>query len=194
MTEIPSSKQSLGDQFSGVRGGRLKGCRENLETGARRPLKASPSPSAEYHHGFSSVVKYFPGGKELTARIEEELWRRLQVSAQGGSPVIFDDQYPSTGGQLYELMVGHDRMVADLRPLVFAKLGMPKELVCHPYDICTCLLLELAGGVVAAPEGGPLDIPLDTTSPVAWVGFANSKLARKTQAVLKELCHSHLRS
>ena len=36
------------------------------------------------------------------------------------------------------------------------------------------MLLEEAGGVVTDPWGAPLDAPLDTTSPVAWVGYANA--------------------
>ena len=39
------------------------------------------------------------------------------------------------------------------------------------------MLLEEAGGVVTDPWGEPLDAPLDTTSPVAWVGYANPALA-----------------
>ena len=39
------------------------------------------------------------------------------------------------------------------------------------------MLLEEAGGVVTDPWGQPLDAPLDTTSPIAWVGYANASLA-----------------
>ena len=35
-----------------------------------------------------------------------------------GKAHCFEDQYASTGGQLYELMAGHDRFIADLRPLL----------------------------------------------------------------------------
>jgi len=30
------------------------------------------------------------------------------------SPQVFDDEYIASGGQLYELMVGHDRFLADV--------------------------------------------------------------------------------
>jgi hypothetical protein len=98
---------------------------------------------------------------------------------------VFDDQYISTGGQIAELLVGHDRMVADLRPLVFRKLKQPTALVCHPYDICTELILREAGGIVETPDGKPLRAPLDTTTPVAWVGFANLTLARLARPALR---------
>ena len=100
---------------------------------------------------------------------------------------MFDDQYPTTGGQIYELLVGHDRMLADLRPLVFRRLGLTSPLVCHPYDICTALLLTEAGGVVETPDGRPLRVPLDTTSAVAWAGYANPALARHVRPVLRRL-------
>ena len=40
----------------------------------------------------------------------------------------------SSGGQLYELMMGHDRFVADLRPLLGAP-GQTVWLCAHPYDL-----------------------------------------------------------
>ena len=67
---------------------------------------------------------------------------------------MFDDEYIASGGQLHELLTGRDRFVADLRPLVD-----PAAFACHPYDLCTTLLLEEAGGVVTDPWGEPLDCP-----------------------------------
>ncbi len=95
---------------------------------------------------------------------------------------VFDDEYLSTGGQLHELITGRDRFVADLRPLV-----SDDGLACHPYDVCTALLLEEVGGVVTDPWGNPLDVPLDNVSPVAWVGYANEALAARIGPVLAEL-------
>ena len=85
------------------------------------------------------------------ASLEAELFRRL------GDRHVFDDQYISTGGQLHELITGRDRFVADLRPLV-----SDDGLACHPYDVCTAMLLDEAGGVVTDPWGRPLEAPLDT--------------------------------
>ena len=49
------------------------------------------------------------------------------------------------------------------------------------------MLMEEAGGVVTDPWGQPLDAPLDTTTPVAWAGYANETLARWIGPVLAEL-------
>ena len=60
-------------------------------------------------------------------------------------------------------------------------------LACHPYDVCTAMLLEEVGGVVTDPWGNPLVVPLDNVTPVAWVGYANATLAAQIGPVLAEL-------
>ncbi len=188
MTELPTTKQWRADQFSAVRGAGLRARAFNLHTQTWQRLQVGPSRARDFRQGFSSIAKFFPDGKVLLAQLEEALWTQLHGPAGvGGSPVVFDDQYISTGGQLYELLVGHDRFIADLRPLAFARLGLQSALVCHPYDICTELLLREAGGVVETPEGRPIAVPLDTTSAVTWVGYANPTLAKLARPVLKKL-------
>jgi fructose-1,6-bisphosphatase/inositol monophosphatase family enzyme len=195
MTELPTSKQWRADQFSAVRGCGPRGVvgwAFDLRGGKKTRLRARPSQAKDFEHGFASLVKFFPEGKTLTAEIEEQLWRELQGEHSTGAQLVFDDQYISTGGQLYELLIGHDRMVVDLRPLVFAKLGLASALTCHPYDICTAFLLTEAGGVVETPDGQPLSALLDTTTAVAWVGYANKTLAIKTRPVLRRLIARYL--
>ena len=41
--------------------------------------------------------------------------------------------------------------------------------------------------MVTAPDGRPLRSPLDTTSPVAWVGYANRALARRIGPALRRV-------
>jgi len=195
MTELPIGNQGRADQLSAVRGGGRAGVIAHtldLRTGRRRRFTPRPSPATDFRHGFASLVQFFPEGKALTARIEEELWRSLAGSDPAGTPVVFNDQYLSTGGQLHELLVGHDRMIGDLRPLVFAKLGLKSALTCHPYDICTALVLTESGGIVETPAGRPLSVPLDTTSPVAWMAYANPVLARTVRPVLRGLLRKFL--
>jgi len=64
--------------------------------------------------------------------------------------------------------------------------------VCHPYDICTALIAEEAGCMIQAPLGGNLAQPLDTTSAVAWAGYANPGLARHIRPVLQRLIRQKL--
>lgn len=194
MTELPTSKQWAADQISGVKGCGPHGLvaeRLDVRGGGRRPLAMRPSQATDFRHGFASLARFFPEGKALLARLEEGIWEALYGLGRTASPLVFDDQYIATGGQVYELLIGHDRMLGDLRPLALRKLGIDSALTCHPYDICTALLLQEAGGVVETPEGEPLRAPLDTTSPVAWMGYANPTLASQVRPVLRRLLKEH---
>ena len=161
-----------------MRGTGLVAERLDLRGGAREALTLHPSSATDLEHSFSGFAKFFLPGKPALASLEAELFRRL------GCRHVFDDEYLSTGGQLHELISGRDRFVADLRPLVLDDAG---GLACHPYDVCTAMLLVEAGGVVTDPWGRSLDAPLDNSSPVAWVGYANEALASHIGPVLAEL-------
>jgi len=176
MTELPTTKQGLTDQISGTRGGGVTATRVDVRDGTRSPLPVQPSAATDLEHGFAMVAKFFVPGKVALAQLETELFTRL------GSRDVFDDEYISSGGQLHELLAGRDRFVADLRPLVD-----PDAFACHPYDVCTAMLLEEAGGVVTDPHGAPLDVPLDTTTAVAWAGYANRALADRIGPILADL-------
>ena len=187
MTELPTAKAGAADQYSAVRGGGVRGVRTDLRTGRTRRLAAKPSVARQVTHGYASFAKFFPEGKGVLAALEEKLWRRLCSTDSPHGIAVFDDQYLSTGGQLHELLAGHDRFIADLRPLVPRGRRGSGALACHPYDICTALIAQEAGCVVTAPDGGPLRAPLDTTTPVAWVGYANGALARSIGPQLRRL-------
>jgi len=195
MTELPTSKQSRADQVSGVRGCGPRGLVTTAfdrRTRRRRTITLRPSRARDLRHGFASFARFFPEGKALTARIEEALWDELYGLGSTRSPLIFDDQYIATGGQIYELLAGHDRMIGDVRPLVLGRMGLRSSLVCHPYDICTSFLLQEAGGIVETPDGRPLRAPLDTTSAVTWMGYANPAIARMVRPVLRRVLRRHL--
>src|SRR3989441_2241171 len=133
-TEIPLLKQHLSDQLWTVRGKGLQARRYNRLSGAVEPLTVRPSRANTLDHGFATVVRFFPGAREPLAAIDDEIVRKLGEAVPKRA-VSFEDQYASTGGELYELMAGHDRFVADLRPL-----GGAAGLVCHPLDLCNALL------------------------------------------------------
>lgn len=193
MAEIPTSKQDRADQLSVVRGQGVVAETHDLVRGTRRRWTPRPSRAKNFEHGFASLARFFPEGKALLGEIEEALWRELGVLGKNGGQLVFDDQYISTGGQLFELIVGHDRMLGDLRPLAYAKLGLSSaSLCCHPYDICTALIAHEAGCVVETPEGKALRTPLDTTTPVAWMGYANPTLARMVRPVLRRVLAERL--
>src|SRR5947209_11451564 len=147
-TEVPTTKQTPSDSFWAWRGGGTVGERTDLLSGARYPLAPRPSQAETVEHGFATISKFFPGGKALTAELEEKLMDSVLGRPTDGNPRVFDDQYLSSGGQLYELMVGHDRFNADLRPitLAIAEPHMPVARLCaHPYDLCAELVAREAG-------------------------------------------------
>lgn len=193
MTELPTSKQGQADQLSAIAGRGVVAERIDLLTGRRCRWTPRPSRARHFEHGFASIARFFPEGKALLGAIEEDLWRELGLLGRNGGQLVFDDQYLSTGGQLYELLAGHDRLLGDLRPLVYPKLGFTRAtLCCHPYDIGTLLVAREAGCVIEAPDGSPLRAPLDTTTPVAWMGYANAALARTVRPVLRRVLARHL--
>jgi hypothetical protein len=54
------------------------------------------------------------------------------------------------------------------------------------------LIAREAGCVIERPEGGALRVPLDTTTPVAWMGYANPGLARQVRPILRRILAARL--
>ena len=148
------------------------------------PLNVSPSRSQVITHGFASVVNFFPGTKVLASELMEHVAQELVGEADVTKALVFDDQYISTGGQFYELIVGHDRFNADLRPLLYQIQRQPPGLCCHPYDCAAMLIAEEAGVILTDGLGGPLDGPLDVTTGLSWAGFANAALRQQIEPLL----------
>jgi fructose-1,6-bisphosphatase/inositol monophosphatase family enzyme len=187
MTELPTSKMGWADVLWAIKGRGAQGRRADLRGdggGAGEPLAIQPSNARKIDHGFATVSNFFPGTKELASRTMEYLVRQLIGAADVTKATVFDDQYISTGGQFYELIVGHDRFNADLRPLFYALQGQPEGLCCHPYDCATWLIAEEAGVVLTDGQGNPLDGPLDTTTGLSWAGYANRHLHDAIQPLL----------
>ena len=182
-TEIPLAKQHLYDVLWTVRGEGMRAERVNRMTGAREPLALHPSRATELDQGFATFCRFFPGaGGAALAEIEAQVMDAALGEVRSGSAPCFEDQYICNGGQLYELIAGHDRFVADLRPL----LPGFDRLCAHPYDLATALIAQEAGVIVADPvTGAPLDAPLDVATPVAWVAYANPAIRALVEPALR---------
>jgi hypothetical protein len=192
-TEIPLLKQHLSDQLRAVRGRGVEARRLNRLSGAWEPVTLRPSSARTIEHGYASVARLFPGGRDVLGAIDDEIVAAL-VTPAPGKVECFEDQYASSAGQLYELMAGHDRFIADLRPLVQqarVARGLPRGLCCHPYDLCTWLIAEEAGVILTDPAGAPLDAPFDLAADVAWVGYANPHLRSLVEPVLQAALRRH---
>lgn len=170
------------------RGGGAEAERIDRFSGRRTPLRLRPSRASSLAHGFAKVSRFFPGAREVLAAIDDDVCRRVLGPVRLGKAQCFEDQYLSSAGQLHELIVGHDRFVADLRPLVKETLrrrGVELGICAHPYDLCTDLLAREAGVIGCTPEGRPLDARLALEPNVAWVGYANEAIRRLVEPALQ---------
>jgi len=192
--EIPTTRALLADTLWAVRGGGAFGETINLLTGTRTAFTPQPSRATSIDGGFASFFHPFPGGRETFAALEEELFQSLIGGLDVNRTAVFDEQYLSTGGQLYELMLGRDRLLVDVRGLLFDRFrreGRAPGHACHPYDLSTVLIAEESGVIITDGHGRPLDAPFDTTSDVSWIGYANDSIRHEVEPPLLRLLAKH---
>ena len=190
-TEIPLLKQHLCDSLWAVVGQGASGERYNRLTHECNTLVPRPSQASTIAQGYGAIARFFPGGRAELAAIDDALIERVCGPLEVGKPQAFEDQYISTGGQLYELMMGHDRWIADLRGALAARAGVQTGLCCHPYDICTELIAREAGVIVTDEGEQPLTAPLDVFTNLSWIGYANHALREQLSPLLHALLREH---
>lgn len=187
-TEIPLVKQHLSDILWAERGKGAQAERYNRLTGEKTLLPLKPAKAVTIAHGFATMSRFIPGVGVEATEIYEEIVRRALGEVQAGKAQCFEDQYISTGGQLYELMVGHDRFVADLRPLFeksLGKRGLRLGLCCHPYDLCTELIARELGVIITDESGEQLKSRLAVEPDAAWIGYANEQIQAQIEPILQ---------
>lgn len=192
-TEIPLVKQHLCDVMWCVRGQGAHAERFNRLTGESQALSLQPSRAHSIRHGFAGLARFFPGVREELAAIDEEVVRGALGDVEPGKAHCFEDQYLSSGGQLYELIAGHDRFIADLRPLmepVLKRRGLRSGICCHPYDTCTELIARELGVIVTDAHGAALNAPLVVEADVAWCGYANEHIRDEIEPLLQRALQS----
>jgi len=192
-TELPTRKAARVDMAWAVKGQGAQAEETNLYTGQKRSWTPRPSGASSVEGGFASLSKFFVGFKAWMSELEEELIHEVLGEPVAGQPQTFDDQYISNGGQLFELMSGRDRFNGDLRPVAHRVLyGDSSARLCsHPYDLCTELIAREAGVIVTDETGGPLSAPLDVSSPMAWLGYANRDIQNQLEPTLMRLIARH---
>lgn len=187
-TEIPLVKQHLADVLWAIRGEGAQAERVNRLTGERQPLRLHPSTAQTVAHGYAGIARFFPGARDELAAIDEEVIIGALGPVQPGKAHCFEDQYTCSGGQLYELMSGHDRFIADLRPLMeemLCRRGLALGICCHPYDVCTELIARELGVIVTDARGNPLQSPLAVEPDVTWIGYANAGVRAQIEPLLR---------
>lgn len=192
-TEIPLIKQHLSDTIWAHRGGGARSERFNRLTGQSVPIDLRPSTAHSIEQGFAMISRFFPGARDVLAAIDEDIVRSVLGKPREGKAQCFEDQYISTGGQLYELIAGHDRFVADLRPLmrrVMADRGLDLSICCHPYDLCTELIAREIGVEITGVDGEQLDAPLNVDADLSWIGYANKNIRQQVEPALRSALSS----
>jgi hypothetical protein len=173
VVEVPTARAALGLVAWGTRDGRLRAVDHDL-VGARPPRSVAmrPSSATALDHGFVTVVRFAPGSGEVIGAWSDRLLAGLTV---------YDDLVPCTAGQMLGLAGGGDLAVFDPRPRL-----APGSLAAHPYDLAGLWVARAAGAVIEALPAGPLDVPLDVETPVAWQGFANPAIAARLRVTRME--------
>ena len=187
-TEIPLIKQHLSDTLWAFQGRGANAERINRLTGSIEAIELRPSSATSIEQGFAMISRFFPGVRDVLAEIDEEIVRWALGKPRNGKAQCFEDQYISTGGQLYELMAGHDRFIADIRPLmtnIMSERGLDLSICCHPYDLCTELIARESGVIITDVIGKPLNSPLSNDTDVAWVGYANRSIRAQIEPHLQ---------
>ncbi len=186
-TEIPLIKQHLSDCLWAVRGKGANAERFNRLTNETAEITLQPSRARTIAHGYAEIARFFPGAREELAAIDEEIVFGALGPVMPGKAHCFEDQYASSAGQLYELIAGHDRFIADLRPLmetVLSQRDAALGICSHPYDLCTELIAREAGVIVTDVRGEQLHAPLNVEADVAWAGYANQHIRAQIEPLL----------
>jgi fructose-1,6-bisphosphatase/inositol monophosphatase family enzyme len=163
--ELPTARAALGLVAWATTDGFLHAEDHHLVTGAP-PVSVSlqPRATADVHRAFVTVARFAPGSKAAIGAWEDARLRGLET---------YEDPYLCSGGQLMEIAAGREAAVFDPRPL------LTEGLAAHPYDLAALVVARAAGVIVEALPPGPLRVPLDTTTPVAWAAYANEAVAAR---------------
>jgi hypothetical protein len=194
MFELPVSKQSCYDVISVIKGNPVKFVRY-FEDRTSVPCTKVPSAEISVANGFMSMARFCYPGKNVISQIEEDLLDVLFGNSKDSFLPVYDDQYISTGGQLYELICGHDRFVADFRGALYEKFrreGKKSGQVCHPYDMAAALIGIEMGLILTNLDGTPFDAPLEMTYEVDWIGYANESIKRQIENPFHEILKKNL--
>lgn len=192
MAELPTTRAAVADDFVAVRGQGVVAERVELVREGIPPRNWVPTPwdGPSIRGGFVQIVRFCPPGRELLAGLEEKLISRLFPDAKSGEILSFEDQYPSTGGQLVELMCGRDRFNADVRGVLYGSAHFADQRighVCHPYDLAGALVAQEAGVLLTTADGEEFDGPFDTLSAMDWIGYPNAAIRSEVEETLLEL-------
>lgn len=137
-------------------------------------------------HGFVTFFAFHPAQRPAIASLADEVTRLWEERLGCAREHCWQDDYVCSGGLLLNAALGAQRVVVDARSLLAETASLPGG-TCHAYDLAAAvLILEEAGGSVHSVSGGPFDQPLDATSPVGFLAFANPGTAERALPAILE--------
>ncbi len=180
VSELPDSRAARFRTLSARRGaGARLTLRDRADGATLEDSSLVADADDRVDHGYFSFFRYTPALRPLLGRLEASFFSILAEEEGADTRHCFEDQYISNGGQLVLLSLGTYRFVADLRAQLAARVEGPVTTA-KPYDCAGALLVAReAGCVVTAADGAQLDFPLDGSTPVSFVGYANATTAAR---------------
>ncbi len=161
--ELPTARAAWALAAWAHRGGEPSAVDDDLVAGGPpRPVALRPRATPDLQRAFVTVARFAPGTKAAVGAWEDAVLAGIET---------YEDPYLCSGGQLMELATGREAAVFDPRPVVGGGFAA------HPYDLAAVVVARAAGVIVEAIPPGPLTAPLDTSTPVAWAGYANEAVA-----------------
>lgn len=180
VSELPDSRSERFRSLAARRGRGARLALHELRSGhALEEMPLCVDDDGRVDHGYFSFFRYTPALRPLVARLEADFFASIERDEGADLRHCFEDQYISNGGQLALLALGTYRFIADLRADLAPRIDAPCT-TSKPYDCAGAILVAReAGCVLTAADGGALDFPLDATTPVAFVGYANAPSAAR---------------
>lgn len=195
MVELPTPRAALADVIWAVNGHGTKGVTVDLRSGERFDFSPRPSRANKLQDGFAMISRFFPGGKDIIAAVEEDLMLDVIGPPIKSKATVFEDQYISTGGQWVELIRGRDRFCADIRRTVYGQTRHTRNQepghCVRPHDAAGLLAATEAGVIITDIAGAPLDAPFDTFTDLDWIGYANLELKQLIEKPLQRALKKH---
>jgi 3'-phosphoadenosine 5'-phosphosulfate (PAPS) 3'-phosphatase len=187
VSEIPDSRAARYRALRAVCGAGATFEERALEGGALHSARRlSTGEDARADHGYFSFFRYLPAQRPSLARIEARFFERLERLERADVRSCYDDQYISSGGQLALLALGTYRLAADLRAWLGTREPGTPSIATHPYDVAGAVLVAReAGASVTAVDGSRLDFPIDCTTPVSFVAWANEPTRARLEPHLR---------
>jgi len=189
MFQIPNLDKKYIDLVKAMKGKGTMMERYEVDTWKKiKTFRPTPSKAKSIEHGFIVISAPF-SPREYLARVGDYIVKKV---VREGRARVFYDEYLSTAGQFYRLLLGKYRIVVDLRPLqekLLKTKGGELGLCAHPYDVCCALSLKEVNCPITDGYGNEKDFwrfPCDAKTDVHYIAYANEILREKIEPIILE--------